>query len=276
MKQLYRKSMIEKMSDPEKLDKSVQVVSPMSWLALAGAALIIVSALVWAFIGKLPETVTIGGVIAGSENSCALFSDTTGIVSEVLVERGKFSRNDTIIRVKNSSGGICDVKAAEDGEMTFLLCEVGTQVFSGSEIARYTPQECGENVAVCYVPVEQAQKIKNGMKILIYPSNSDQNKDGHMSGKVISVAPYAANISNMAFVVGTENQLDSMFAASGAVVEVVCSIDTDKSSENGYLWTNDRGKGVTINSGALFTAKIITDEYAPITKLFSIFDGGVS
>lgn len=51
MAELYRKSSLERISSPDQLDTMLKISSPMSWLALAGATLIVVVTLVWAFIG---------------------------------------------------------------------------------------------------------------------------------------------------------------------------------------------------------------------------------
>ena len=36
MKEIYRKSVLEKMSSPEQLDKAITIISPSFWIAAAG------------------------------------------------------------------------------------------------------------------------------------------------------------------------------------------------------------------------------------------------
>ena len=48
MADLYRKSSLEKLSNPEQLDRMIRISSPMSWLALAAVLLVIVAAAIWA------------------------------------------------------------------------------------------------------------------------------------------------------------------------------------------------------------------------------------
>ncbi len=282
MKQLFRKSMVEKMANPEQLDKAVQVTSSMSWLALIGVALIIAAAVVWACFGTLPETLTVNGIIVPPENSCAIYAKSAGIIEEVTVSSGSFSAGDTIARVRSSTGAITDITAPEDGTLTTLLCSSGnetipaTEVYPGYEIARYSPSVSGKLLALCFVPVTEARKIHSGMEIQIYPAGVDNQQDGHMTGTVVSIGEYAVGVNNMAYVLGVDNQLADIFISSGPVVSVVCEIKTDSGSENGFFWTNANGKKLAVGNGTLFSAKIITGEYAPISKIFGNLNGGNS
>lgn len=55
MKDLFRKTSLEKLSSPEQLDKMIVITPPSFWVALTGAGLMIVDVLVWAIFGRLPE-----------------------------------------------------------------------------------------------------------------------------------------------------------------------------------------------------------------------------
>lgn len=89
MMQLYRKDLLEKMSSPEQLDKAVVIVSPSFWLAILFGAITVVVALVWSFLGTLPEKVTINGVYVPEQTSVAVSSEVTGIVDGVKVKNGQ-------------------------------------------------------------------------------------------------------------------------------------------------------------------------------------------
>ena len=66
MADIYRKSALERLSNPEQLDKAIVVTSPMTWLALGAAAVIAVGLLIWSFVGSLQQTVSGVGVTVGS------------------------------------------------------------------------------------------------------------------------------------------------------------------------------------------------------------------
>lgn len=62
MAQLFRKASLDKLSNPEQLDKAIVIMSPGNWLAILGAALMIVSALVWCMVGRIPVTESADGI----------------------------------------------------------------------------------------------------------------------------------------------------------------------------------------------------------------------
>lgn len=273
MKQIFRKSLIDKMANPEQLDKAVCITSAMSWLVLVGIALVIVCTVMWTCFGSLPETLTVSGIIVSRNNCCAIYSDETGIVKELLVSEGSFSKGDIIARIESSDKKTSDIVAPADGVLSERLCEEGYQVYPGYEIARYTPSVNNELVALCYVPLTQAQSIKSGMEIIISPIGADEQQNGHMQGTVLSVSTHAVNVNNMAYVLGAENNLSELFISQGPVSSVLCSIKTDASSQNGFSWTSKDGCKLNVGSGTLLSVKIITDEYAPITKVFTFLNG---
>ncbi len=74
MADIYRKSSLEKLSNPEQLDKMINISSPMSWLALVGVTLIIVATFIWAFKGTIMTEKTVSGVILSSDSIKSVYS----------------------------------------------------------------------------------------------------------------------------------------------------------------------------------------------------------
>lgn len=60
------------MSDPEQLDRTVKITSPLSWMALAGAALIIVAVIIWSITARIPRTAEVSGVLVSAEDTVIL------------------------------------------------------------------------------------------------------------------------------------------------------------------------------------------------------------
>ena len=85
---IYRKSMLERMSSPEQLDKMIVITSPSFWLALAGGALMIVVALIWAVAGRLPVKVEATGICVPNQKAYTLASESGGMVASIEVEVG--------------------------------------------------------------------------------------------------------------------------------------------------------------------------------------------
>ena len=272
MSNLYRKSSIEKLSSPEQLDKAIRITSSFSWLVIIGVFIIVVIVSVWAFIGRLPETQTVSGVIVDKSDVYAVYSNKTGTVVDVKKRSGdKVAAGEVIAVAKASNGSNFEIKANESGIMTDILLNDDMKVYSGNEIARMTPNIADENLIVCYVPISVGEQIKKDMEVKVYPISVDSQKYGHMEATVEQVGEHAVSASNMQYILGNDNMLSDQFLQQGPVVSVVCRIKTDKSTTSGYYWTNTDGKDVRVPNGTLISAKVITKSEAPIKKLFKSF-----
>lgn len=272
MADLYRKSSMDKLSNPEQLDRMIKITSPLSWLALAAALLIVAATVVWSVIGTLPTTQTVSGVIAGADNICGVYSSVTGTVEKIYKNAGeKVTAGEKIADVRTAGGEVKEIAAGEAGTLDILSIEEGSYVLGGMEVARLSPQDAGMQVVVCYVPLATAQMLKEGMEVLVYPVSVDSQKYGHMEGEILSIDDYAANTASLAYVLGADNLVAEQFAASGPVVSVVCRLRTDETTASGFFWSGSGGKKLSVSNGAIVSAQIVVDECAPITKLIGRF-----
>ena len=209
----------------------------------------------------------------------------TSIGSIDMQERGVFTKNYST----NHSGTApvtlfntertMDVELTSDGkEVKILAKESGTisqvlvnpeepYVFTGTELFRFTPDFTNKQIIVCYIPSVYAGQLKTGMKLKLYPTSVDTQKSGHMEAEIASIGEFAADNNNMGYVLGFTNGVAQQFLSQGPVVEVVCKIKEDSSTKSGFWWSSRKGKNVELTNGTFVTAKIITDESAPITKL---------
>lgn len=272
MADLYRKSSLDKLSNPEQLDRMIKISSPLSWLALIAILLVIAATVVWSIIGTLPTTETVSGMIVDSNSVNAVYSESAGTLEKYCVDVGKEIKNgDKIAEVKQTDGTVKTIKADRDCVLSAYSLEPGTPVLAGTEIARITPKNSGNQVIVCYVPLAYAQKFEKGMEVLVYPTSIDSQKYGHMEAEIISVDEYATNTNSLAYVLGSGNMVAEQFASNGPIVSVVCKIKTDKETKSGFYWSSDSAKNLTISNGTVISAKIVVDECAPITKLIGKF-----
>ena len=269
MADLYRKSSIEKLSNPEQLDRAITISSPMSWLALVGVLLIITATVVWSVVGTLPTTLTVSGVVVPPQGVCAAYADCVGVVSSVDKHPGdSLSPGEQIASILTGDGSEVSVEASQTGKVSAALVEAGQQVYAGAELLRYTPGTAAEeHLVVCYVPAAVAGQLKEGMEVMVYPASVDSQKYGHMEAWVESVGEYPASVNNMWYVLGADNLTADQFLANGPVVSVVCRLRTDSTAKSGYYWSSESGVELSVANGTGVSAVIVTDRCAPITKL---------
>lgn len=102
MADLFRKTSLEKLSSPEQLDKMIVITPPSFWIALLGAAGMIVFALVWSIFGRLPINVETQGIYVNSGGTYGVYSENAGIVSDVVTEEGDWIEEGDVIAYLDS------------------------------------------------------------------------------------------------------------------------------------------------------------------------------
>jgi HlyD family secretion protein len=98
-KEIFRSVALERLSSPEQLDQLMQVTTPRGWLLLVGVGTLLATALVWGVLGSVPERIPGRGIL---------------------------------IR----SGGVLDVEASGEGQVTDVAVRVGDVVSEGQVVAR--------------------------------------------------------------------------------------------------------------------------------------------
>lgn len=270
MADLYRKSALERMSNPEQLDKVLKVTSPMSWIALMGITLIIVVTVVWSIVGTIPETITAKGVVSAVVGSNSVYTEDAGKVVSLRVREGdEVHLGDPVMTYRNSSNEIVEVYSDQVGIVSDLVVKKDNEFTPGKDVIRVSPIAQDSQIVVCYVPLAKAKKLERGMQVNITLDSLDSNSYGNMVARIINIDAYATPKAGMSSVIGSDNNLESTFNKDGAVVAVACELYPSSDTVSGYYWSNAKGASVDVKNGSLVTAKIITDEVAPITKLFS-------
>ena len=271
MAQLYRKSALDKISSPEQLDKTLTVTSPMSWIALAAVTFIIVVTVIWSFVGTIPVTVTTSGIVASPVSTNAVFNPESGKITAMQVHPGSPLDFDTEVAIyKTGNGDVKTLYSDQIGTVTEVLTKAGDSINQGNEVVRVSPNAVSDQVIVCYVKLSDAKKIHRGMEARITLQSADSQTYGHMVARVINIDSHVASNKGMAYVLGADNNLASVFQKdNGAVVAVTCELFPDESTTSGYYWSNEKGKKLTVTNGSLVNAKVIVEEVRPITKLFS-------
>ena len=104
MSELYRKSSLEKLSNPEQLDRMIVITSPSFWIAMLGVLGIVISAVLWAVFGRLSIKVESSGIYVNSNGFYPLYSQVEGVITEVVVSEGEqVEEGQVLMRVSNNS-----------------------------------------------------------------------------------------------------------------------------------------------------------------------------
>jgi HlyD family secretion protein len=84
MKQeLFRKSALESLATPDRLDEAMRITRPRAWVALMTILMILVSTVIWSVFGTLPASVEGQGIIIREGGTFNVVSFGTGVLTEL-------------------------------------------------------------------------------------------------------------------------------------------------------------------------------------------------
>ena len=94
---IFRQAALDRLANPEQLDRLMHVTTPRGWMALAGLGLLLAFALVWSVFGRLSTTITGTGILLSSQGIREVEVLGSGVVTEMRVEVGqRVARGDTL------------------------------------------------------------------------------------------------------------------------------------------------------------------------------------
>jgi len=267
----FRQSAMDKLASMEQLDAALTVTSPMSWIALGAVTVMIIVTIVWSIIGTIPVMVSTSGIVSSSVSTNAVYMPESGKVDSILVYPGaELHLGTPVMNYRTGNGDMRTVVSDQVGTVTSINAKAGDDVNQSSEVVRLSPVVGSDQVIVCYVKLEDAKKIERGMEANIMLTSADSQTYGHMRARVINIDSHVSSMAGMAYVLGSDNNLAAAFQKDGAaVVAVTCELYPDDTTQSGYFWSNEKGRTLDVKNGSLVEAKIIVEEVAPITKLFS-------
>ena len=158
------------------------------------------------------------------------------------------------------------IKSKVSGTVSGVNITEGGIVTAGANVCKISTDEVYHIDIICYVPVSEGRKIKEGMKVMVYPSTVNRQEYGHMLGTVDYVSDSAVSSEDMLNELG-DSSLVQAFQQSGPLIRVECLLDKDRSTASGYKWSSNKGSEVTIDAGTFISADIVTESNAPITML---------
>ena len=87
-KPIFRKTSLERLSTPDRLDQLVRVVNRRNWITLAGLGGVLLAALVWCFLGRIPITVEGRAVLVRPRQVVPVPAAAAGTVRTLSVQAG--------------------------------------------------------------------------------------------------------------------------------------------------------------------------------------------
>ena len=274
MKDLYRKSALERLASPDQLDKAPKITSPLSWLALLALTVVILITLAWSIWGVIPETISASGIVVSSTSGTnTTYSSGAGRVTAVNVTRGSLVRENThVMTIMPSQGEPIDIAAGLVGFVTEIVVKQGEEARTNGDLIRVAPETEAKQIVLCYVPTSMVKKVMLDMNAYITLDSADSQTYGHMQGRIVNIDSYSASSAGMNSVLGENNNIAGRFVSSNStpipVTAVTLELYPDRDTDSGFWWSNEKGASQIVSNGSMCSVRIIIKEIAPIEKLF--------
>ena len=156
------------------------------------------------------------------------------------------------------------VTSPADGVVVEVTVDPGGVVSAGAPVlSLQAAQEAAGLEAVIYVPPAHGKSVAPGMAVQISPLGSPREEYGFIVASVTYVSEFPATNEGMMRVLSNASLVQSL-SSGGAPFTVYASLAPDPAAASGVRWSSARGGELSVNSGTLCTASIVTREQRPI------------
>ena len=128
----------------------------------------------------------------------------------------------------------------------------------------YHPGAVPEGEVVAFAPLATGKTLRPGMPVTVSLVGYETQKMGQMHGEITFVEESVTSVDDIREVLG-DDTLVNVFIQRGPVVMVVCRLDEDPDSANGYAWTHRAGENIIIQDLTYSNLKVVKDTIRPIT-----------
>ena len=254
--------------DPNNLDTTVNLASPRSWIALWVTFFVVVAAIVWAFVGTIPQSVVGSGVLTRADGVVRLQAGSLGTVTALQVRPQTTVRaGQTVATVTDTDGRAHDLVAPAAG--TVLLADVppGTSVTPTDQVVvieRDTDADLLQAAVV--VPQTAATRLYPGLEVSLSVGVAPSSQFGLLRGRVSAIGSFpttAGGLSSLFLDEATTTKLLS----GGAMCLVTIDLVADAGTVSGYAWTSAAGPPFVLRFQDVVTATVHLPDRSPVEYL---------
>ncbi len=269
---VFRQVSLERLSSPEQLDQIVYVTNPKSWLVLIALIALLVTAVIWSIVGRIPVEVASSAILLNNGGVKNIVSVEPGQITALHLKPGQIVEQGQLIAEITPSGSaeMIPIYSPYNGRILELKADIGNMVNPGVSLAslEFVGEEI-EREVIMYVSPTDGKRIQPGMTARIVPATVQVEKYGFLLGQVESVSEFPATYAGILRTLGSQELMQELDII-GAPIEVRITLFSNKQTPSGYQWSSSNGPDFTINSGTLASAKIIVENQRPINLVLPL------
>lgn len=270
---IFREKALQRLSSPEQLDKLLPLVKPRTWIALLTTLLLVVSVIIWSFLGKIDTIARGQGIYLDFSLIHSITIPTEGQILEILITPGAKVHADQVIAMiwdeKNQKK--VPVISPYNGIILDLFAETGSQAALNAVLVNVQHHDISLDVQdrfYCFFPAIQADRIKEGMVAKINPWSVDRKVYGEIIGEVEKISYLPASDYYFKSIFISDAYAKSLMTEK-VMIPIIVNPYEDPENKGQFEWTSNKGpskKEVTLGSFA--SIDVVIDSRAPITYIF--------
>lgn len=267
----FRFKALAKLREPDELDTPTALTSKRGWVTLFSLTAVVAVAVTWAVFGRLPQTVSAGGLITPPDGATQVQSQYAGIVSEVHAnDGGQVQAGQDLAVVRDAQGASHGIVSFFAGQVISVEVAQGQVIQLGSTVATLERSSAGGSklVAMLFVPSSQSAGIAPGQSVLLSVASAPAAAFGLLRGRVLSVSQFPLTAPEISALLGGSVPAGTLTGFGGNLL-VTVSLPRDSRTVSGYSWTTRTGPPQALLPLVSATGTITLAVHRPITLLFS-------
>lgn len=259
----FRRRALEGVSSPEELDRLVKVALPRTWVALAGLGMLMLAAVGWATVARVPTTVKGPGYLLHQGGIHTAAAPTAGVVVDVLHQVGDgVVAGELLGHVRAADGRLVAIRSPASGKLIEVSVGVGDYLDAGRPLALVDPV-AQPLVVYAYLPQDEAKEAQVGDRVQISTSVAPSSQYGFVLGQVAGIAQIPTTQERLTSIVRLQTVLGSINQL-GPVFEVLVRLDRDPRTPSELAWSIGQGPPYSLSIGTPASVSVVTGERAPI------------
>jgi hypothetical protein len=265
----FRFKALQRMREPDELDSPTLLASPRGWIATFVVLIVVVAAAVWSFVGRLPVTVTAGGLLTHPAGTAELESPFTGTVRTMLVAApDTVFRGQPLVEVTEADGKVKVVASPFTGHIVGASVGEGHMVRQGDGLLTVERTDGPDDrlVAMLFVPGDHALGIAPGRTVDLAVSTAPPGAFGLLRGRVTSISRYPLMKEGISGLVGGDLAARS-YTTGEAPLLVIVDLVRDERTPSGYAWSTEAGPPTRLDSQVKVNGTITLSSQTPFNLL---------
>jgi multidrug resistance efflux pump len=259
----FRRRALEGVSSPEELDRLVKVALPRTWVALAGLGVLMVAAVVWATVARVPTTVKGPGYFLHEGGIHTAAAPTAGVVVDVLHQVGdEVVPGELLGHLRAADGRLVAIRSPSSGKLVEVSVGVGDYLDAGRPLALVDPVAQPE-VVYAFLPQNDAKEAHVGDRVQISTPVAPSSQYGFLLGHVTQIAQIPTTQERLTSIVRLKTIL-ARINRLGPVFEILVTLERDPQTPSKLAWSIGQGPPYTLSIGTPVSISVVTGDRAPI------------